>query len=168
MAGAKYHSGMTTAVYAGTFDPVTFGHTDLARRAASAFDRLIVTTTCAPGKHPVFSLDERLDLLHQTLGDVDNITIEPFEGLLVDFATSRGATVLVRGVRAASDFIYEFEMAMMNRTLQPELETVFFSASPQFMFVSSSLIREIAQSGGNIDSFVPEAVRNAIMSKLGR
>lgn len=159
---------MAIAVYAGTFDPPTFGHLDMIRRAADVYDRLVVTTTETASKQPMFSLEERLDLLRTNLAQDTNIVVLPFTGLLVDFVRSIGAKVIVRGLRAASDFEYEFEMAMMNRSLAPDIETVFMVTSPQFMFVSSTLIREIAYAGGGISPFVPPSVENAIMSRLGR
>ena len=166
---------MVRALYAGTFDPVTYGHLDIVRRAAEVFDELIVSTTENVSKHELFSLEERLGLLSQTIEGLPEgsarrgqISVEPFNGLLVDFARSQNAQVLVRGLRAASDFDYEFEMAMMNRQLQQNIETVFFVTSPQYMFVSSSLIREIAFGGGDVGPFVPDIVKNAIMSKLDK
>lgn len=161
-----YHDAMAVAVYAGTFDPVTYGHLDIIRRAASVYERLVVTTTEGVSKVSMFSLEERLQLLHGTLDGDPNVVVLPFTGLLVDFARSVGARVIVRGLRAASDFEYEFEMAMMNRSLAPDIETVFFVASPQYMFVSSTLIREIAHGGGDITPFVPVKVSDAIINKL--
>jgi pantetheine-phosphate adenylyltransferase len=159
---------MAVAVYAGTFDPVTFGHLDIIHRAAAVYDRLVVTTTEGMSKAPLFSLEERLELLRANLARAANIEVLPFTGLLVEFVRSLGAPVIVRGLRAASDFESEFEMAMMNRSLAPDIETVFFVTSPQFMFVSSTLIREIAFGGGDIDPFVPPTVRDAIIEKLSR
>jgi pantetheine-phosphate adenylyltransferase len=163
-----YYGGMTVAVYAGTFDPVTFGHLDIIRRAAGVFDRIVVTATEGISKTPVFTLEERIDLLAVNLRNDPNVVVLPFTGLLVDFVRSIGAKVIVRGLRAASDFEYEFEMAMMNRSLAPDIETAFFVTSPQYMFVSSTLIREIAFGGGDITPFVPPSVRDAIITKLAR
>jgi pantetheine-phosphate adenylyltransferase len=166
---------MTRAVYAGTFDPVTFGHLDIVQRAAEVFDDLVISTTHNVNKREFFTLNERVALLQQTIADLPvpsgrrgRIEVQPFHGLLVNFARQQGAQVLVRGLRAASDFDYEFEMAMMNRQLNREIETVFFVTSPQYMFVSSTLIREIAISGGDVEPFVPTIVKNAIMSKLDK
>ena len=158
---------MATAIYAGTFDPVTLGHLDVIKRAAAVYDNLIITTTKVTSKSPLFDLDERVALLENAINGQNGIKVRPFSGLLVEFAKECQAKVIVRGLRAASDFEYEFEMAMMNRSLAPDIETVFFVTSPSYMFVSSSLIKEIAQAGGNIDEFVPENVRDAIIIKLG-
>lgn len=158
---------MTTAVYAGTFDPVTLGHLDIVRRAATVYRRLVVTATEGSSKQPMFPLDARLDLLREVVRGVDSVEVKSFSGLLVDFARELGAKVIVRGLRAASDFEYEFEMAMMNRSMAPDIETVFFVTSPAFMFVSSSLIKEVAMAGGDIAPFVPDVVRNAIINRLG-
>ncbi len=157
---------MLKAIYAGTFDPPTLGHLDIIKRAAAVHDELVVTATKSPSKTPMFSLQERIGLLSEMTSELPNVTVEPFKGLLVDFANNNGAKVLVRGLRAASDFEYEFEMAMMNRSLAPELETVFFVASPEYMFISSTLIREIAHGGGDIEKFVSRDVRDAIIAKL--
>lgn len=158
---------MTTAVYAGTFDPVTLGHLDIVKRAATVYDKLVVTATEGSSKQPMFPLDARLDLLRDVVRGVDSVEVKSFSGLLVDFARELGAKVIVRGLRAASDFEYEFEMAMMNRSMAPDIETVFFVTSPAFMFVSSSLIKEVAMAGGDIAPFVPDVVRNAIINRLG-
>jgi pantetheine-phosphate adenylyltransferase len=158
---------MATAVYAGTFDPVTLGHLDIVRRAAAVYDRLLVTSTEGSSKEPMFTLEARLELLREVVQPIDNAEVTQFTGLLVDFAREAGAKVIVRGLRAASDFDYEFEMAMMNRSMAPDIETVFFVTSPAFMFVSSSLIKEIALGGGDISPFVPDIVRNAIIERLG-
>jgi pantetheine-phosphate adenylyltransferase len=162
------HPGAATAVYAGSFDPVTFGHLDIIARASEVFSRLIVATTENVHKAPMFSRDERIALLRGNVNHEPRIEVLAFDGLLVDFARQVGAKVIVRGLRAAADFDYEFEMAMMNRSLAPGVETVFFVTSPQFMFVSSKLIREIATAGGDITPFVPASVCDAIMRKLGR
>ncbi len=159
---------MATAVYAGTFDPVTYGHLDIIKRAGQVFERLIVATTTSHSKTTMFSLEDRIDLLRQSCSELgSNIEISHFEGLLVNFAREQQASVLVRGLRAAGDFDYEFQMAMMNRALAPEIETTFLVTNPKYMFVSSSLIREIAAAGGPLDEFVTPLVRDAIMCRLG-
>lgn len=159
---------MAKAVYAGTFDPVTFGHLDIITRAAEVFDQLVVTTTDNINKQPLFPLEERLKMLRDVLDSRSGIEVRPFSGLLVDFAREIGARVLLRGLRAAADFDYEFEMGLMNRELEPRIETVFFLTRPQYMFVSSQLIKEIALKGGDVSPFVPPAVQDAIIAKLGR
>jgi pantetheine-phosphate adenylyltransferase len=159
---------MAKAVYAGTFDPVTFGHLDIISRGADVFDELVVTTTDNINKQPLFKLDERLAMLREVLDSRPSIEVRPFNGLLVDFAREVGAQVLLRGLRAAADFDYEFEMGLMNRELAPQIETVFFLTRPQYMFVSSQLIKEIALKGGDVSPFVPPAVQDAIIVKLGR
>jgi pantetheine-phosphate adenylyltransferase len=159
---------MPGAVYAGSFDPVTHGHLDIIQRAAETFNPLIVATTENTGKAPLFSAEERVGLIRRALNGNAGIRVEAFDGLLVDFARARGATVLIRGLRAAADFDYEFGMAMMNRALAPEIETVFFVTDPKYMFISSSLIRQLAQVGGEVGSFVPAHVRDAIIRQFGR
>ena len=156
------------AVYAGTFDPVTFGHLDIIGRALEVFDELVVTTTDNLNKTAMFTLEERLAMLRETLADKPRVTVTTFHGLLVDYAREIEAKVLVRGLRAAADFDYEFEMALMNRELAHQIESVFFVTRPIYMFISSSLIREVAIKGGDITPFVPENVRDAIISKLSR
>ena len=157
---------MLTAVYAGTFDPVTLGHMDIIERAERIYDRVVVATTDNTGKNSWFSLDERLAMLREALAPRPGIRVESFGGLLVDYAGSVGANVIVRGLRAAGDFEYEFGMAMVNRSMAPQIETVFFVSSAEYMFVTSSLIRSIAQAGGDVSPFVPESARNAIIHKL--
>lgn len=159
---------MAKAVYAGTFDPVTFGHLDIISRGAEVFEQLVVTTTDNINKQPLFPLEERLAMLREVLDSRPGIEVRPFSGLLVDFAKECGAQVLLRGLRAAADFDYEFEMGLMNRELAPQIETVFFLTRPQYMFVSSQLIKEIAMKGGDVSPFVPPVVQDAIIHKLGR
>jgi pantetheine-phosphate adenylyltransferase len=159
---------MAAAVYAGSFDPVTFGHLDIIRRAAEIYSPLYVATTDNTGKHPLFTPQERVELLRTALNGAGHIQVESFSGLLVEFARARQAKVLIRGLRAAADFDYEFGMAMMNRALAPEVETVFFVTDPRYMFISSSLIRQLAQAGGEVGEFVPATVRDAIMHRFSR
>lgn len=157
---------MPVAVYAGTFDPVTYGHLDVIQRAAARFDRLIVATTEQTGKQMMFSLEERLALLAGATAGLAGVSCEAFSGLLADFARRSGASFLVRGLRASADFEYEFEMALMNRALAPDIETVFMVTRPEYMFVSSSLIKSVAKAGGDISPFVPGMVKDAIIRRL--
>jgi pantetheine-phosphate adenylyltransferase len=157
---------MPTALYAGTFDPVTFGHLDIIERASASFERLIVATTEDTGKSMMFGLEERLSLLRSATVGLDGVVCEAFTGLLADFARLQGATLLIRGLRASADFEYEFEMALMNRALAPDIETVFMVTRPEYMFVSSSMIKAVARVGGDISQFVPSIVRDAIIRRL--
>jgi pantetheine-phosphate adenylyltransferase len=157
---------MAAAVYAGSFDPVTYGHLDIIRRAVAIYQPLYVATTGNTGKSPLFQPAERVELLRASVNGNADIHVEAFDGLLVDYARQNQASVLIRGLRAAADFDYEFGMAMMNRALAPEVETVFFVTDPQYMFVSSTLIRQLAQAGGDVASFVPPIVRDAIIRRF--
>jgi pantetheine-phosphate adenylyltransferase len=156
----------TTAIYPGTFDPLTNGHTDLVERASKRFDRVIVAVAINPGKKPVFSLEERVDLAEQTLAEFGNVEVCGFEGLLVDVAKEKKADVILRGLRAVSDFEHEFQLASMNRKMQPDVETMFLTPSEQFSYISSSLVREIAALGGDVSEFVAPNVLAALRSKL--
>ncbi len=155
-----------TAIYPGTFDPVTNGHIDLITRAAKIFDRLIVAIAENKNKAPLFSLEERVDFARHALGAQNNVEILGFDTLLVECAARHGATVILRGLRAVSDFEYEFQLAGMNRHLNAALETMFLTPSEQYAFISSSVIREIARLGGDVSSFVPELVRLALVRKF--
>ncbi|MBX5462785.1 MAG: pantetheine-phosphate adenylyltransferase [Steroidobacteraceae bacterium] len=155
------------ALYPGTFDPITNGHQDLVRRAAGIFDRVIVAIAANPNKAPLFSLDKRVDLARQVLADLPNVEVMGYEGLTVDFARKHQATVVVRGLRAVSDFEFEFQLANMTRHLAREIETVFLTPQEQFTFISSSLIREIAILGGETREFVHPIVE-AELKKLRR
>jgi pantetheine-phosphate adenylyltransferase len=147
-----------TAVYPGTFDPVTLGHEDLMRRAARLFDRVIVAVAAGHHKRTMFSVDERLDMVRELAQRYANIEVASFGGLLRDFVVGVGGTVVVRGLRAVSDFEYEFQMAGMNRQLMPDVETLFLTPSDQFQFVSGTFVREIATLGGDVSSFVAPLV----------
>jgi pantetheine-phosphate adenylyltransferase len=154
------------AVYPGTFDPITLGHEDLVRRAAHLFDEVIVAVAGSTSKSTVFSLEERVQLAQQVFGSYDNVKVVGFGGLLMQFVQQQQAQIVIRGLRAASDFEYEFQLAGMNRKLYPKLETMFLTPSDEYMFVSSSLVREVAKLGGEVDQFVSKAVEAAIKKKL--
>jgi pantetheine-phosphate adenylyltransferase len=148
-----------TAIYPGTYDPVTFGHLDVIERAAGVFDRLVVGVVGNPRhKAPMFTLEERVGFLDEALGDAKNVEVDVFSELVVDFARKWDAKVIVKGLRATQDFEWEFQMNQLNRTLAPEIETVYVMASPQVSFVSSSGVKEIASFGGRVDELVPEPV----------
>ena len=150
---------MITAIYPGTYDPVTNGHVDVITRAAGIFDRVVVGVVGSPQhKQPLFSLDERVGFLRDALSGVDNVEVDVFSELVVEFARKWDAKVIVKGLRVISDFEWEFQMNQLNRTLAPEVETVYVMASPQVSFVSSSGVKEIASFGGNVDELVPESV----------
>ena len=150
---------MNTAIYPGTYDPVTNGHVDVIRRAAGIFDRVVVGVVGAPQhKQPMFSVEERVDFLRQALEGIDNVEVDVFKELVVEFARKWDAKVIVKGLRVISDFEWEFQMNQLNRTLAPDIETVYVMASPEVSFVSSSGIKEIAAFGGDIDGLVPAAV----------
>jgi pantetheine-phosphate adenylyltransferase len=157
---------MLTAVYPGTFDPITRGHEDLVRRAVRLFDRVIVGVAASPNKRPFFAMDERVAMAREVLADVPRVSVEGFSGLLIDFVAEQGAIAVLRGLRAASDFEYEFQLAGMNRNLKPDIETLFLTPSDQYMFISASMIREIAQLGGNVDAFVHPLVARRLSEKI--
>jgi pantetheine-phosphate adenylyltransferase len=152
-------------MYPGTFDPVTNGHLDLVERACQIFDKLYVAVAISPKKSSLFDLDERVQLIQQTIGSNPKIEVVGFNSLLIDFAAELEAKVLVRGLRAVSDFEFEFQLASANRRLAPELETVFLTPSEANYFVSSSLVKEIASFGGDVSSFVPVEVQSALADK---
>jgi pantetheine-phosphate adenylyltransferase len=154
------------AIYPGSFDPPTKGHEDLIRRALGMFDRLIVAVAVNPNKDPLFSVEERLQLLRDALGPDPRIELASFSGLLADFARARESTIVLRGLRAVSDFEYEFQMAMMNRRLHGALETVFLVPAVDLTYLSSSLIREAARFGANVDGLVHPAVAEALRKKF--
>ncbi|ADE15297.1 pantetheine-phosphate adenylyltransferase [Nitrosococcus halophilus Nc 4] len=156
-----------TAVYPGTFDPITRGHSDLVARAAPLFERIIVAVAASPVKAPCFSLEERVSLAEEVLADHPNVEVQGFDSLLADFARDCGARVLLRGLRAVSDFEYEFQLASMNRHLVPEVETLFLTPAEQYAFISASLVREVAALGGDVSPFVHPSVLAALTEKLG-
>jgi len=157
-----------TAIYPGSFDPVTLGHWDLVQRAAKLVDRLVVAVLHNPSKSPAFSVEERVAMLEELTTTLPHVEVTSFHGLLVDFAKAQNAQVIVRGVRAFSDFEYEFQMALMNRKLAPELETVFLMPKEKYSAVSSRLVREIGGMGGNLSELVPEVLRERIAHRLGK
>ena len=154
------------AVYPGTFDPITRGHEDLVRRAASLFDRLLVAVADSRAKRPLFTLSERVDIAREVLKDLSNVTVVGFSGLLMKFVQQQKACIVVRGVRAMSDFDYEFQLAGMNRSMYPEVETVFMTPGEQYMFISGTLVREIAVLGGDVRKFVSPYVARRLKAKI--
>lgn len=155
-----------TAIYPGTFDPITNGHLDLIERGAKIFDRLIIAVLTNPDKDPLFSVPERIEMLRQTTNHLANVEVEAFGGLLVDYAVRRGAQVILRGIRAISDYEYEMQMALMNRKLSPQIETVFMMPAEAYTYLSSRLVREIFRLGGSIKALVPEIVEERLRSKV--
>lgn len=156
---------MTAAVCPGSFDPVTNGHLDVIERAASRFDRLVVACTRNIGKRGLLPVEERVDLLEQVTGHLDNVEVRTFDGLLVDFCAAHGVTVIVKGLRAVSDFEYELQMAQMNSRLG-DVETFFLTTSPVYSFLSSSLVKEVARFGGDVSDFVPSLVADRLKAWL--
>ena len=154
------------AIYPGSFDPVTNGHLDLIQRASNLFDRLVVAVLVNPEKDPLFSPQERVKMLDLVVAHLPNVEVDTFEGLLVDYARSKGARVLLRGIRAVSDYEYELQMALMNRQLEPDMETVFMLPAEAYSYLSSRLVREVARLGGSIKGLVPAAVEERIRAKL--
>lgn len=157
-----------TAVYPGTFDPMTLGHEDLMRRASSLFDRLILGVAAGHHKRTLFTVEERLEIAREEAAPYANVVVMPFSGLLRDFVVGEGAKVVVRGLRAVSDFEYEFQMAGMNRQLMPDVETVFMTPSDQFQFVSGTFVREIATLGGDVSKFVAPSVLRRLRDRVAK
>lgn len=154
------------AIYPGTFDPLTRGHEDLVRRSAGLFERVIVGVAASSGKRPLFSLEERIEIAREVLADVPNIEVQGFSNLLIDFVRACGSHIIVRGLRAVSDFEYEFQMAGMNRRLYPDVETVFLTPGDEYMFLSASIVREVGLLGGDVSTFVRPCVAERIRHKL--
>lgn len=154
------------AIYPGSFDPVTNGHLDVIDRARKLFDEVIVAVAHNDQKQPLFTLEERLELLRGTIGKLNNVEIAPLDGLLVDFAVAREATAVIRGLRAVSDFEFEFQMALMNRKLEARVETIFLMPKEEYTYLSSRIVKEIARLGGNVAEFVPVQVAAALGTKL--
>ncbi|MDH3613557.1 MAG: pantetheine-phosphate adenylyltransferase [Gammaproteobacteria bacterium] len=158
-----------SAMYPGTFDPITLGHEDLVRRATILFDRVVVAIADNPGdKAPMFTTDERVAMAASALEDIDNVEVVGYQGLTVDFARDNGLRVIIRGLRAVSDFEYEFQLANMNRHLTDEVETAFLTPTEKYTFISSSLVREVAELGGDVSEFVSPKVRLALFERCGR
>ncbi|OGT36961.1 MAG: pantetheine-phosphate adenylyltransferase [Gammaproteobacteria bacterium RIFCSPHIGHO2_12_FULL_37_14] len=153
-----------TAVYPGTFDPITYGHTDLIERASHIFDRIIIGIATSPNKKPLFSLEERIELVTSTVHN-PNVEVLGFDNLLLDFAKQHRANVILRGLRAVADFDYEFQLASMNRFMHPDIETIFLMPAEKYMYISSSLVREIAALKGDVTGFVPGIVVQALHKK---
>ncbi len=158
---------MVVGVYPGSFDPVTVGHVDVVQRASALFDKVIVAVYGGSSKDLLFDADERLGLFQKAVEELPNVEVTKFEGLVVRFAKEVGAKVIIRGLRSGSDFEYEFDMAFMNRRLEPELDMVFFMTSQEYMFVSSSLLKEVARLDGDIDALLPPHVAEAVKIKYG-
>ncbi len=154
------------AVYPGTFDPMTLGHEDVVRRAAQLFDSIIVAVAAGHHKKTLFTLQERVDMAREVVKPYPHVTVESFDGLMRDFVVARGAKAMVRGLRAVTDFDYEFQLAGMNRSLMPDVETVFLTPSDKYQFISSTFVREIALLGGEVDKFVEPMVLKRIMDKV--
>lgn len=159
---------MPVAMCPGSFDPPTRGHVDVVERAARYFEGVVVAVIANPSKEPLFSVQERRALLSEALAHIDNVEIASFDGLLVDFARSKGITLAVKGLRAVSDFEYELQMAQMNSTLAPGLDTMFMTAKPSWAFLSSSLVKEVARYGGSVEGLVPPGVATALSERYGR
>jgi pantetheine-phosphate adenylyltransferase len=162
----SYPAPVRSLVYPGTFDPITNGHSDLIQRAASLFDRVIVAVAQDTAKAPTFDTETRVALAREVLAHLGNVEVRPFAGLLVDFARSTGISVIMRGLRAVSDFEYEFQLAGMNRRMAPEIETLFLTPAEQYAYISSSLVREIARLGGDVSAFVAPAVQAALRERF--
>jgi pantetheine-phosphate adenylyltransferase len=157
---------MKRAVYPGSFDPITNGHLDVIERARKLFDEVTVAVAYNDEKQPLFTLEERLDLLKETVGQIEHVRIAQFDGLLVEFAASHEANAVIRGLRAVSDFEFEFQMALMNRKLNGNVETIFLMPKEEYTYLSSRLVKEIARLGGDISKFVPQVVAKALRQKF--
>jgi pantetheine-phosphate adenylyltransferase len=157
---------MRTVIYPGSFDPLTNGHLDVIQRAAKLFDRVIVAVAQNEGKNPLFSQEERLEMVRGCVAKMSNVEAEAFDGLLVTYVEKRGAQAIIRGLRAVSDFEFEFQMALMNRKLNERVETIFMMPKDTYTFISSRIVKEIARLGGDVSGFVPPEVREALVARL--
>lgn len=155
-----------TALYPGTFDPITLGHVDIIHRARHIFGNLVVAVADNPEKHPLFSVPERIDIIKSAIENLDRVTITSFNDLTARFAKSINAIVIIRGLRAVSDFEFEFQMALMNRKMEPSIETVFLMPSEKYSYLSSSLVKDIARRGGDVSAFVPEGVKSRLEKRF--
>jgi len=159
---------MKLGVYPGTFDPITHGHTDIIERSLRLFDKLIVAVALNPRKRPLFSVAERVEMVELVIRDLPNVEVEAFDGLLVDYVRQRGAKVVIRGLRAISDFEYEFQMALINRKLHEEVETVFFTPKEEYSYLTSSIIKEVASFGGSLKDLVHPEVARRLTQRTAR
>ncbi|MYI88734.1 MAG: pantetheine-phosphate adenylyltransferase [Gammaproteobacteria bacterium] len=159
---------ITRAIYPGSFDPITRGHIDLVERASRLFDEVVVAVADSKSKRTLFTLEERVDLIQKTTEHLTDVSVVGFTGLLIDFARQMNTNIVIRGLRAVSDFEYEFQLSWMNRQLEPDIETLFFAPAENYAFVSASLVKEIAQFGGNVSKFVHPEVNKALKNKLNR
>ena len=157
---------MKTAIYPGSFDPITNGHLDVIERSARIFDKVIVSVLHNSTKKPAFSVEEKISMIQRATAGLPNVEADSFNGLLVDYAKQKSATTIIKGLRAVSDFEYEMQMALMNRKQNPEIETLFLISSSEYSFLSSSVVKEIARLGGNLDGFVPECIKPEIYNKF--
>jgi pantetheine-phosphate adenylyltransferase len=164
---ACYHLPMRTAIYPGSFDPLTNGHLDVIQRATKLFDRVIVAVAKSESKTPLFTLEERVEMVREAVKHLPTVEADAFDGLLVKYVEDRSAQAVVRGLRAVSDFEFEFQLALMNRKLNERIETIFMMPKDTYTFLSSRIIKEIARLGGDVSTFVPAHVRTALLSKLG-
>ena len=163
---SRHPPGVRRAIYPGSFDPITNGHLDVIQRAAKLFDEVVVAVAFNEQKRSLFAVDERVALIRETTSGVPNVTVSRFDGLLVEFARSQGASAVVRGLRAVSDFEFEFQMALMNRKLEPEIETIFMMPVEKYTYLSSRIVKEIGRLGGNVEAFVPVSVAAALRQKF--
>jgi pantetheine-phosphate adenylyltransferase len=158
---------MRTVIYPGSFDPLTNGHLDVIYRATKIFDRVVVAVATNEGKHPLFTLQERVRMVDEAIRDLPCVETDSFDGLLVNYAQSRGAQAIIRGLRAVSDFEFEFQLALMNRKLNEDVETIFMMPKDTYTFLSSRIVKEIARLGGDVRAFVPAHVRDALATRFG-